>query len=318
MLRTQETTSDTIGRPHRRKPRRLVRWIGLAGRAFVAGGVMLLLFTAYMLWGTGVYTKQAQRDAARSLASKPVVTDAELSSGEIPAARPKHRPELGEPLFTVKIPTIGVDTVVVQGVDQESLRKGVGHFPDCADGANGECLDGTRYPGESGNVALSGHRTTYGAPFFRLNELKENDVIDIVSGRARYRYRMREQKVVDPVEGFSTVEQHGRDELTLTTCHPRFSAAQRLIVHADYEGASLVAGAPRSASANVPEDASVPIVAPDVLILAGIAVASGLGSLGLSRRYRKFAASATVGLAAGAALWVGVFPRVLALLPTNY
>ncbi|MGH2759887.1 MAG: class E sortase, partial [Actinomycetota bacterium] len=203
--------------------------------------------------------------------------------------------------------------------DQESLRKGVGHFPDCNDGSSSECLSDTRYPGESGNVALSGHRTTYGAPFFRLNEVAKGDTIDIVSGRARYRYRVREQKIVDPVTGFSTVEQHGRDELTLTTCNPRFSAAQRLIIHADYEGASLVSAAPRPRRATpTPKSEPQAVVAPDVLMLASIALASALGALGLSKRYRNVAAYITLGIAGAAGLWVGVFPRVLALMPANY
>ncbi|MDT9165830.1 sortase, partial [Escherichia coli] len=70
------------------------------------------------------------------------------------------------------------------------------------------------------------------------------DTVDFESGRVRYRYRVREQKIVDPIAGFNVVEQHGKDELTLTTCHPRFSATQRLIVSADYLGASLVSAKP--------------------------------------------------------------------------
>ena len=308
-------TSNASG--HRRR-RKLVRIIGLAGRAFVVGGITLLLFTGYLLWGTGVYTKQAQRAASRALDARPLVSEESLSAGNIPPARPKRPVTLGDPLFSIKIPTIGLDHVVVQGVDQSSLRNGVGHFPDCADVQTDECLDGTKYPGERGNVALSGHRTTYGAPFFRLDELKRGDTIDVVSGRARYRYRVREQKVVDPVTGFSSVEQHGRDELTLTTCHPRFSAAQRLVIHADYEGPSLIATPASTSGPAVTDPAERPVIPTDVLVLSSIAVASALGSLALSRRFGRVALRVTVGLGGAAGLWVGAFPRVLALLPTNY
>ncbi len=322
-----ETARMTTETPHqlivarRRSTRRIVRYIGVFGRVFVGGGLVLLFFTGYLLWGTGVYTKQAQKDAARVLESRPIVDEEALASGKIPPARPARSPKLGEPLFSIKIPKIGLENAVVQGVDQESLRKGVGHFPSCDDaGGSSECLEETRYPGESGNVALSGHRTTYGAPFFRLNEVAKGDVVDIVSGRARYRYRVREQKIVDPIAGFAVVEQHGRDELTLTTCNPRFSAAQRLIIHADYEGASLVSGAPqvrRAATAPV-LPAQQPIVAPDVLVLASIALASALGALALSKRYRRAVVYVTLGIVSMAALWVGVFPQLLSLMPANY
>ncbi len=311
--------STPVDRARRRRTHGLARLIGLFGRLFVAAGLVLLLFTAYLLWGTGVYTKQAQRDAARTVEAKPLVSEERLSQGTIPPARPDRPVKNGDPLFTINIAKIGLENVVVQGVDQESLRKGVGHFPECAGGRDSvDCLDDTRYPGEGGNVALSGHRTTYGAPFFRLNELAEGDTIDIVSGRARYRYRVRSQEVVDPVAGFSNVEQHGRDELTLTTCHPRFSAAQRLVIHADYAGASLVSPAPSVASRAPSAPTPQPVVPADVVILAAVALASALGSLGLSRRYRGAAGLLTLGLGGAAALWVGVFPRVLSLLPTNF
>lgn len=319
-IRLEEVVQAVTTGRHRRRTHWLVRAIGICGRVFVAAGVALLLFTAYLLWGTGVYTKQAQQEAARAVAAKPIVSEEHLSTGAIPAARPQHPLKKGDPLFTIKIPKIGLENVVVQGVDQDSLRKGIGHFPQCREKRDADdCLDDTRYPGERGNVALSGHRTTYGAPFFRANELAKGDMIDIVSGRARYRYRVRGQEVVDPIAGFSTVGQHGRDELTLTTCHPRFSAAERLIIHADYVGASLISAGP-STTPSSPAATSdpQPLVPRDVAILAGISLASALGSLALSRRYRGVAGRLAIGLGTAAAMWIGLFPRVLALLPTNY
>ncbi len=304
--------------PLRRGTRRLVRAIGIAGRVFVGAGLVLLFFTAYLLWGTGVYTKQEQRRAAEALARAPIVTEERLASGDIPAARPAKPPKLGDPLFTLKIPKIGVETVVVQGVGREELKKGPGLFPDCAGSSTGDCVADAKYPGESGNVPVSGHRTTYGAPFFRLNELQKGDVIDFVSGRVRYRYKVREQKIVDPIGGFAVVEQHGRDEVTLTTCHPRFSAAQRLIVHGDYVGSSLIA-APRSQVArDGPVSSPQPVVPFDVLVLSAIAAASALAALGLSKRYRAAAVYICLVIVGSSGLWVGVFPRVLALMPANY
>lgn len=305
--------------PTRAGRRRVVRAIGIAGRVFVGAGLVLLFFTAYLLWGTGVYTKQEQRRAAEAVARAPIVTEDRLASGEIPPARPASPTKLGDPLFTLKIPKIGVETVVVQGVGREELKKGPGLFSDCAANASGDCVQDAKYPGESGNVPVSGHRTTYGAPFFRLNELEKGDVIDFVSGRVRYRYKVREQKVVDPTGGFAVVEQHGRDEVTLTTCHPRFSAAQRLIVHGDYVGASLLSSAPsspRSEGSTVPSSRAV--IPSDVLVLGAISLAAALGALALSKRYRAVAIYASFVIVGSSGLWVGVFPRVLALMPANY
>lgn len=307
-------------RPPRRSGHRIVRTIGILGRVFVGAGLILLFYTAYLLWGTGVYTKQQQERAANELARNPIVSEERLSSGNIPPARPPDGARLGDPLFTLKIPKIGLETVIVQGIGREELKKGPGHFPDCAEsGGSGECVNDAKYPGEGGNVAISGHRTTYGAPFFRLNELEEGDVIDFVSGRARYRYRVREQQIVDPVSGFATVEQHGRDEVTLTTCHPRFSAAQRLIIQGDYEGASLVsAPAPEGSATEAPRPAQRPVIPTDVLVLGSIAAASALGALGLSKRHQLKALYISIVIAGAAGLWIGVFPRVLALMPANY
>lgn len=317
---TDVRPSHARPRPPKHGPGRVVRIIGIVGRVFVGAGLVLLFYTGYLLWGTGVYTAQEQQRASQQLEANPLIDQEQLTEGgEIPAARPEQV-VVGSPLFTLKIPKVGLESAVIEGVGREDLKKGIGHFPDCADVGEGvECVDGAVYPGEDGNVALSGHRTTYGAPFFNLHELQAGDVIDFESGRARYRYIVREQQIVDPVAGFDVVRQHGKAELTLTTCHPRFSAAQRLIIHADYAGSSL-AGPP---STGVVEGGPLqpgpqPVVALDVLILASVALASGLSSLALSRRWRKTAAYAAVSLTSAAVLWVGVFPRVLAMMPANY
>lgn len=322
-------TAQAPARPDEPGPRegrsaagRIVRAIGIIGRVLVVAGLLLLFYTTYLLWGTSLQTSQAQEGLRNQLAENPIVTDQQVQTGDIPPARPAEEPEIGEGLFTMRIPKIGLEHVVVQGVEREELKKGPGHFPDAP------------YPGESGNVAISGHRTTYGAPFYRLNELEAGDEIVFESGPARYTYRVREQKIVAPT-AVEVVEDHGRDELTLTTCHPRFSAAQRLIVHADYEGATLVGGAVPSPSPStgagaereagteaeaeselVPE--SDPIVPMDVVALGSIAVAAAIAAMALSDRLRKVAIYATVALGSAAGLWVVVFPQILQLMPANY
>lgn len=320
MTRTADVQYPQI-RPQRRGTHRIVRIIGILGRIFVGAGLILLFYTGYLLWGTGVYTKQEQQHAAEKIAQNPIITEQQLTGGAIPPARPAGGAKIGEPLFTLKIPKIGLETVVVEGVDKDaSLKKGPGHFPDCNAISTEECVNDAKYPGEHGNVAISGHRTTYGAPFFKLNELEKGDVIDFISGRARYRYKMREQKIMDPVTGFGTVEQHGVDEVTLTACHPRFSATQRIIIQGDYVGASLLSATPagRRVGEKPLRTAPQPVVPIDVLLFGSIALASALGALGLSKRYRTTAVYVSLILCGAAGLWVGVFPRVLALMPDNY
>lgn len=97
------------------------------------------------------------------------------------------------------------------------LKKGPGHYP------------GTALPGGSGNAAIAGHRTTYGAPFFRVDELEAGDPIFITIRGGRYRYDVSELKIVAPEDAW-VLEPTEDNRLTLTTCHPRYSAAQRLIV----------------------------------------------------------------------------------------
>jgi sortase A len=307
--------------PHRRGASRVVRIIGVLGRIFVIAGLLLLFFTGYLLWGTGVYTHRQQGAAKKMLASSPLVSTESVTAGKkIPPAKPAHTLPLGSPLFTIKIPKIALETAIVEGVGREQLKKGPGHFPSCADVPRGEdtdCVQRAVYPGEHGNVAISGHRTTYGAPFFNLQQLGPGDVIDIVSGPARYRYRVRQQQIVDPTAGFNVVEEHRRDELTLTTCNPRFSAAQRLIISADYVGATLV-------SANQPGgpggkgNAAKPAIAMNVIVLAIISVASAIAAVALSKRYKIWALYASLAIVGATGMWVGIFPRVLALMPANY
>jgi sortase A len=88
----------------------------------------------------------------------------------------------------------------------------------------------TAFPGEIGNAVISGHRTTYGAPFWRLDELGSGDQIDIVTLSGLHEYRVTEVKVVKPTDLLVTAPTPDQFRLTLTTCHPRLSARQRLIV----------------------------------------------------------------------------------------
>ncbi len=110
---------------------------------------------------------------------------------------------------------------VVQGVSDEDLRRGPGHYPQ------------TALPGQVGNAAIAGHRTTYGAPFYSLNELRVGDSISLTDTAGRtFVYRVSEPpRVVSPSD-VSVLDPTPFAQLTLTTCNPRFSATSRLVVFA--------------------------------------------------------------------------------------
>jgi sortase A len=231
-----------------------------AGRTLIGAGVLLLLFAAYQLWGTGIHEARAQSnlrgDFADTLADAGLGDDdadlpAQLpppdttatgggtSSGESPAGvaddgspspgeelaavPPPISVEEGDPIARIRIPIIGVDKIVVAGVGIEDLKKGPGYYP------------GTTLPGHLGNAAIAGHRTTYGAPFWSLEELAPGDAIYVTTVQGRFAYRVRESMVVKP-DAVEVLDPSNDARLTLTTCNPRFSARERLVVVADLVG----------------------------------------------------------------------------------
>ena len=133
-----------------------------------------------------------------------------------------HTPE-GDALTRIVIPTIKVDTVVVEGTGASALRAGAGHYPN------------TPLPGEEGNVAIAGHRTTYGKPFANLDRLAPGDEVVLETPIGRHVYRVTKPPFVVPNTDFSVISQTPGRTLTLTTCHPKGSARQRLVVKADME-----------------------------------------------------------------------------------
>lgn len=185
------------------------------GRTFIASGVLILLFLGYQLFGTNFVTKQHQQS---------LTADFTKTLTEPPAPAPEEpAPDFGDGIAVIRIPRIGVDHVVVEGIGVETLKKGPGHYPD------------TAFPGHYGNVVISGHRTTYGAPFYKLDELVVGDEIKLVDREGTYKYVVSESKIVAPTD-LSVVTESTESKLTLTTCHPRFSARQRLIIVATLVG----------------------------------------------------------------------------------
>lgn len=205
------------------------------GWTLISAGVLILLYLVYLMFFTNLTTSQAQSDLLEewelnygsvegSLPGEPTgATDTDTADPADPGdayavmwfERPgsDERPVHADPLY------------IVEGVSLDHLRRGPGHYPE------------TSAPGGAGNFAISGHRTTYGAPFYHLDELEPGDEIHVVDRQGnRFVYLVREQRVVSPrdvwVIGRDPIDAD-RPLMTITTCHPRFSAAQRLIVFAE-------------------------------------------------------------------------------------
>ena len=125
----------------------------------------------------------------------------------------------------LQIPAIGLSQFVVEGTGTDDLAKGPGHY------------SGTAAPGQAGNVAIAGHRTTHGAPFYNISALKPGDTIyltDLAAQRLTYIVAFPPYPV-DP-SNVSVLNYFGDNRLTLTSCNPPYSAAQRLIVVAGFKG----------------------------------------------------------------------------------
>lgn len=211
------------------------------GQTLITVGVVVLLFCFYELKVTNLVTAQEQSRLADELESS--WAEPQALSPETPAepGSPTFTPvaaELGSGFAVLRIPRLGEwndkPPVVVEGVGVEDLKKGPGHIP------------GTALPGEVGNVVLSGHRTTYGAPFNRFDELRPGDAVVLETREMWFSYQVTGSEIVSPTAVEVTYPVPGNASatpterlLTMTTCNPEYSAKQRLIVSAELMAADL-------------------------------------------------------------------------------
>ncbi len=239
-------------------PGRITRIVRGIGWTLITLGILMLGFVAHQLWVTDFFAKRAQSGLETQLAGRSGVSPEVVvydpatgqssdpipwttgSNGEIvpdvssagqfitgdvdPGDRILRRepvPDAGDPLGTIRIPDIGLQWTVVEGVSRADLKNGAGHMPD------------TPLPGQPGNAVVSGHRTTYGAPFNEIDELQPGDLIfwdSPVIGT--HTYVVTESIIVAPTALWVTDPRDG-GWLTLTTCNPEFSARERLVVFAE-------------------------------------------------------------------------------------
>jgi sortase A len=134
----------------------------------------------------------------------------------------EKRPLPGDAIGEIILPSLDERHYVVEGTDTGNLRKGPGHYPK------------TSLPGERGTVAIAGHRTTYGAPFRHIDQLKRGERIILSMPYGRFVYRVQKTEIVDDSALWIT-DPVGYDRLVLSACHPLYSAAQRIVAFARLE-----------------------------------------------------------------------------------
>ena len=209
MAETAVTERASGERVRSRRPGWILRGIG---KTLLTAAAILAAYIAWLLWGTGFYYDNQQSGLREQLERQISVAD---RAGPPPVVLP------GQAYAILRIPDLELNEVVVQGTETEALKRGPGHYEGTADPWE-----------ETGRVAIAGHRTTYGAPFWDLNLLSPGDDIEVATERGTFDYEVSRTAVVSPDADY-VLDGTREPTLVLTTCNPKFSAAERLIVFAD-------------------------------------------------------------------------------------
>lgn len=215
----------------------LRRTAGVLGDLCVTAAVLLLLFVAWQLWWTDVTANRVQQG---------IVAELRHEFDQPRAVRPKPV-AFGDAFAILRIPRFGSDYArpILEGTDREILDRGVGHYI------------GTAVPGAIGNFAVAGHRTTYGRPFHDIDRLRPGDTLIVETRTAYTVYVVRRHTIVPPteVDVIDPVPQQpgvrpSQAWMTMTSCHPKYSAQKRYVVFAQLAGHySRAQGLPPSALA---------------------------------------------------------------------
>jgi sortase A len=183
-------------------------------RRSISGLSVLLLLGAIGLLGYPFYTNLYQDRVQGRLVRQ-------VASPELEQRYRSRSLREGDALTKLKIPKLGLDVTVVQGVSPSALRAGAGHYPN------------TPLPCDPGNVAIAGHRTTYGKPLANADRLVQGDAIILETPVGSCTYEVSRGPFITQPDDLSVIANDPAQRLlTLTTCHPKGSAAQRLIVRA--------------------------------------------------------------------------------------
>ncbi len=252
--------------PARRRRAERLRTVGRGlSQTLITAGLVILLFVVYQLWVTDVFAARAQDQLADQIqdqwADTPTVEAPPVAAPPVaapPVAPPPVEPPpveppvapAGDPIAILHIPRLaeGYSRVVVEGASEADLKQGPGHYPD------------TAMPGQPGNFAVAGHRVGRGSPFLDLDRMRPGDPIVVETDDAWLVYRVlgdpasgdfdtdpsgipgrrivrpTDVSVIAPTPGGPAAGEATDAYLTLTTCHPKYSARQRLVIHARLDG----------------------------------------------------------------------------------
>ena len=202
--------------PFLRWSQRLFFFIGILALGYV--GLVLVdgkLYQAYQTWRFQQALKGVQPSVGSGEHLPPVPSEANRATTEDLGMASRE----GSPLGRIVIRAIGLEVMILEGIDDETLRRAVGHIP------------GTSLPGQAGNVAIAGHRDTFFRP---LRNIQKDDEITLTTLTRSYRYRVDSTKVVEPAD-IGVLDDSDEAILTLVTCYPFYfvgSAPKRFIVRA--------------------------------------------------------------------------------------
>ena len=193
-------------------PGRISRLIDFLGRTMIVAGLLLLSFVAYQLWGTGIVEGRSQTAIAKQFVKPQPI-----------------QPQLGGLVGRITIPSIGVSKYVVAGVRLKDLERGPGLFP------------GSPMPGQKGNVAIAGHRTTFGAPFSRIDELRGNEKIILESKDGTFTYIVNGEPKIVLATDTAVAKTTNPDSATVTlvSCYPKWTSTKRIVVVATLDSTVL-------------------------------------------------------------------------------
>lgn len=226
-------------------PTRIQAFLRGSRYLFFIIGILALSYCGYVLLDAKLYQAyQARRFQQELKASRSTVNSEPVHTllPPLEEAKPAKAESLGltdsgrSPLGRIEISKIGLSAMILEGIDERTLRRAVGHIP------------GTPLPGQPGNVALAGHRDTF---FRALRNIREGDEITLETLSGLYRYRVDSTKVVDPGE-MRVLDNSDDAILTLVTCYPFLfvgPAPKRFVVHAHL---ATTAVGPTSAEVMVP------------------------------------------------------------------
>lgn len=244
MTETAELHAAPVHRGLRRiRPRRRVTVFGVLGELLITAGTLVLLFLGWQLWWNDTVMANAQSNAAGEVSRGWIEHDQATRDPAAPAPDPANygdpvvaaAPADAEAFAVLYVPRYGAEyhRTIAEGTGMNvlnSTRLGIGHYP------------GTQMPGEVGNFAVAAHRSAYGGGMHLINELQLGDAVYVQTAAGYYTYRFRDLEyvppsaveVLAPVPGAPGVPQTDRI-ITLTSCNPLYSTAERIIAYGVFE-----------------------------------------------------------------------------------